>query len=418
MTLQDEIRDRIQRDAMLGILRAKIQSGEATFEDTFAYNSRAAELLGKLFSERLPDVPLEEREALCVALLRDRYTDVNELIDRVLRAQDEAQGLHLAPQRAPFNDERSHQIGSSLRDMTVSQETQQRRARSAPETMTRSMHDDRMKKEADFRSRAGLKCYITRKTDGNCCPWCSAMAGRYVYGEEPDDVFRRHDNCGCSVTYENGRQRQDVWSKRTWEAPEADAGADEPVRFTDETRPQGAGELTRFTKENAPKGAGGLTKLDLNAIMFTRAKYPNRRVRDDGEQIIDKATYQRLTHDFVRRGGIIRSDEEAVRILEGLHVHATYMPSFGTIAFSPTPTVSEVLEETYHAEQDRTNMFGVYGSENTDEIILRREIDAQHYLLSLTEKYKIPDSEVALTKFNLANYERDLEKLLQESGGE
>ena len=60
------------------------------------------------------------------------------------------------------------------------------------------------------------------------------MVGRYEYGDEPDDVFRRHDNCTCSVTYECGRQRQDVWSKRTWEAPAEDAGAGEPVRLTAE----------------------------------------------------------------------------------------------------------------------------------------------------------------------------------------
>ena len=60
------------------------------------------------------------------------------------------------------------------------------------------------------------------------------MAGRYEYYSEPKDVYRRHDNCGCSVTYENGRQRQDVWSKRTWEAPEPGAGAGDPVVFTKE----------------------------------------------------------------------------------------------------------------------------------------------------------------------------------------
>ena len=38
----------------------------------------------------------------------------------------------------------------------------------------------------------------------------------------------------CSVTYENGRQRQDVWSKREWEAPEPGAGAGEPVVLTKE----------------------------------------------------------------------------------------------------------------------------------------------------------------------------------------
>ena len=58
------------------------------------------------------------------------------------------------------------------------------------------------------------------------------MAGRYEYGTEPEDVYRRHDNCGCTTIYENGRQRQDVWSKKKWEVPAADAGAPKPTILT------------------------------------------------------------------------------------------------------------------------------------------------------------------------------------------
>ena len=39
---------------------------------------------------------------------------------------------------------------------------------------------------------------------------------------------------GCSVIYENGRQRQDVWSKRTWEKPKVGAGASPPTKYTPE----------------------------------------------------------------------------------------------------------------------------------------------------------------------------------------
>ena len=234
MTVQEEVRQRIEHDALLARLRKKIDSGKGTFDDSFAYSDRAGRLLGEIFAQRLPGIPLAEREALCVELLRDRYTDINSLCDAVQKALDQANGLHLKPQRAPFEEARAHKIGHSTADQTVPEKTQQRRGRSATETATRSMHDDRMQAEAKFRSRAGLKCYITRKTDGKCCEWCSAMAGRYEYHSEPKDVYRRHDNCGCSVTYENGRQRQDVWSKRTWEAPEPGAGAGDPVVFTKE----------------------------------------------------------------------------------------------------------------------------------------------------------------------------------------
>ena len=234
MTVQEEVRQRIERDVLLAKLRKKIDSGKADFNDTFLYSDRAGKLLGEIFAQRLPDIPIAEREALCVDLLHDRYTDINSLCDAVQRALDKANGLHLKPQRAPFKEARAHLIGHSTADHTVSVETQQRRGRSATATMTRSMHDDRMKAEAKFRSGAGLQCYITRKTDGKCCEWCSAIAGRYEYYSEPKDVYRRHDNCGCSVTYENGRKRQDVWSKRTWEAPEPGAGAGDPVVFTKE----------------------------------------------------------------------------------------------------------------------------------------------------------------------------------------
>ncbi|MBR3419307.1 MAG: hypothetical protein IKG82_11505 [Oscillospiraceae bacterium] len=79
-----------------------------------------------------------------------------------------------------------------------------------------------------------MKCWITRKTDGKCCEWCDKMAGRFEYGAEPDDIYRRHDNCDCTVTFENGRKRQYVWSKREWEAPEPGAGAGERVVLTAE----------------------------------------------------------------------------------------------------------------------------------------------------------------------------------------
>ena len=232
MTVQEEVRQRIERDPLLAKLRQKIESGKASYTDTAAYSIRAGKLLGEIFSRRLPEIPLEEREQLCVDLLHDRYVDINAAVDAVQRFMDEAQGLHLAPQHAPFETERGHQVGSSLRDLSKPVETLQRRARAATETAVKSMHDDRMKSEAKFRSRAGLKCFITRKAVSGCCAWCTAMAGRFAYGEEPDDIYRRHDNCDCTVTFENGRKRQDVWSKREWEVPEEDAGAPEPVRFT------------------------------------------------------------------------------------------------------------------------------------------------------------------------------------------
>lgn len=212
----------------------KIRSGKATYQDTALYARWAATNLGLSLSHVVCDIDLSDRAAVCKALLLDQYEDINGFIDMVQAELDSRFGIQLAPHRAPFNDERADTIGHSLADTTRPDEVIRRRAQSATATATKAIHDDRMKAEARFRSRAGLKCHITRTAVGGCCPWCSDVAGRYEYGEEPDDIYRRHDNCDCTVTFENGRQRQDVWSKRTWEAPEPGAGAKEPARLTPE----------------------------------------------------------------------------------------------------------------------------------------------------------------------------------------
>ena len=56
----------------------------------------------------------------------------------------------------------------------------------------------------------------------------------------------------------------------------------------------------------------------------------------------------------------------------------------------------------YHAKQDRLNMFG---SVVDKEVYLRREIDAQKYMLSVADKYKIPIKEIETTRKNLDYYE-------------
>lgn len=175
-------------------------------------------LLGELFGAEVLDIPEDAREAVCEALLQEQYDSINEALADVQEALDGSLGLHLTPQKAPFPLERVQQLAHALIDPTVAAKTIQRRADKPVATVAKSFHDDYIKTNAKLRSRLGFKCYLNRVAAVGCCKWCTDIAGRYVYGDHPDDIFRRHDNCDCTVTFENGRQRQDVWSKRTWDA--------------------------------------------------------------------------------------------------------------------------------------------------------------------------------------------------------
>lgn len=101
------------------------------------------------------------------------------------------------------------------------------------------------------------------------------------------------------------------------------------------------------------------------------------------KDIIDKATYSKLTKTFEKSGGLIIRGEEARRHLERSGAYASYIPEIKVAFIRDDVTVSDVIEEMYHAEQDRKNMFG---SVFTNEVYLKREIDAQKYLWNIINR--------------------------------
>lgn len=81
-----------------------------------------------------------------------------------------------------------------------------------------AFYDQYVEANVKFRSRAGMKEVIIRRQLGKCCKWCADLAGIYEYGDHPDDIFRRHDNCKCMVTYKDESGYTDVWSKKEFES--------------------------------------------------------------------------------------------------------------------------------------------------------------------------------------------------------
>ena len=139
---------------------------------------------------------------------------------------------------------------------------------------------------------------------------------------------------------------------------------------------------------------------------------PRRRQAQDGHEIIDKPTYHKLTNWFIKSGGVIIRGEEATKHLAFSGASASYIAGANAAFITDDATVSDVLEEMYHARQDRAKKFG----EITEDLVwLKREIDAQKYLLNSAEKYKIPAEQTATTLQNLKRYEELLEAALNEN---
>lgn len=228
--LRTAIESRIASDPKLRALRKKFAKGTADMSDSAKYSQLCSRIMGQKLSERV--LELVDREGVCTQLLRDRYSDINGVCEAVQRSLDEKNGISMNPRRAAFPTERVQQLAHSLVDPTVPDETIRRRADKGAANAAMSFHDDFVSENVSVRSNAGYECFITRVTGGRSCPWCSALAGRYPYDEMPEDIFRRHDNCTCTVTFEQGAFRQNVWTKRSWEMPEVGNGAPKPTVFS------------------------------------------------------------------------------------------------------------------------------------------------------------------------------------------
>lgn len=122
-----------------------------------------------------------------------------------------------------------------------------------------------------------------------------------------------------------------------------------------------------------------------------------------------------MTRDFVKNRGEIIRGKDAEDHLAQQGAYASYLPSLNAAFIRDEATVSDVLEEMYHAKQDRGNHFGTV---LTEEVFLRREIEAQQYLLECVERYKIPEEQTKITLENLKDYQQKLHKLLSDKKGD
>ena len=113
----------------------------------------------------------------------------------------------------------------------------------------------------------------------------------------------------------------------------------------------------------------------------------------------------RLTRDFRQNGGVIFQSLVGDQYLKKIGAAALNYNE-KTIILPTKPTISEVLEELYHAEQYRN------GKIDPNDYVskIKAEIDAQNYLLSVEKRYNIPRNESEQTKKNLKYWKEELKK--------
>lgn len=255
--LLEKIRAEFQKtckaDKYIQSVLKKIEGGTAKMEEVAMLSKqlgfRASQAIGAHVNvAALPDGKMYYNiaDTILTGVLKDNYDVINSAAAECQKALDSQTGINITPQQAAFPTERVQAVVNAASVPDIAEEVMIRRMTAPAQNITESFYNDYVQTNVKFRSDAGLDCYIIRNDHGGCCEWCAKLAGKYHYPEDvPKDVYRRHDNCGCTVTYLNGRKAQNVWDKTKWNVSDDElermkkAGAREPVRLVDKSKKSG-----------------------------------------------------------------------------------------------------------------------------------------------------------------------------------
>lgn len=223
--IENTFKSNVMKDRRIAQISKRIRDGTATFVDGHDYAERLGEnlsraLITNLNADTLPDGKLYYNIAkrTVTPALENNYNLTNDVAADIQKILDESADIGLNAVRADFPTER---IQGLIDKMTADGITLEEALVWLAEPIinnSEAFFDDFIDSNAKFRNDVGLKATLTRTAEPNCCPWCRALAGTYDYGSAPPDIYRRHEYCRCTVTYQSEKKSQNVWSKRSWES--------------------------------------------------------------------------------------------------------------------------------------------------------------------------------------------------------
>lgn len=255
-TIGREFNDRLKTDRKLLKLAGKIPKS-ASYERAGEYAERVGELLGETITGALKGETVTEELAAEVLppVLEYGHALATEAAAAVQTNLNAEAGLGIGSLQAATDPEQT----AAVIDQAVQLGAGSDGSRALKESVTtyaRNAVDRTLEKNAKASAKIGVKRYIERKAEApgtvrgiktvyskkgkayrypyakySCyeipCEWCAKLAGRYEYTgtgrNVPDEVYQRHRGCRCTLTFENGKERQNVWDHaQKWSADDAD----------------------------------------------------------------------------------------------------------------------------------------------------------------------------------------------------
>ena len=212
--------EKISVNPKIRALYKRIQEGSATYADAEEYAYLIGQALSQTFAENLSSAVLPDgrmyyniADRVLRPLLEEDHTLVSDAAALVQTALNQKANIGIKAQTVAVNTDRINGIINQVSNAEVFDDVAW--VLDEPvKNFSMNVVDETLRANVEFQGKAGLRPKIIRKAERKCCEWCSRLAGEYDYPDVPDDIYRRHELCRCTVDYDPGSgKRQNVWTK-------------------------------------------------------------------------------------------------------------------------------------------------------------------------------------------------------------
>jgi len=196
------------RDKRIEALLEKALAGEAAYPDADEFAARVGEALAAAFREGLSADTLPEgrlwwniADRAVRPLLEEGYKEGADFAGAVQESLNKKANIGLKVQTSPADRDRI----DGILNMAAAAERYDLKAaelEDAAVNLVQHAVTDTLRRNVESHARVGLSPRIIRRAEGRACKWCRSLAGTYAYPDVPEDVYRRHEHCRCTVEYD------------------------------------------------------------------------------------------------------------------------------------------------------------------------------------------------------------------------
>lgn len=208
--LRKSFSEKFNNNKKIDKILSTIREGEPTYSEVNDLSIVVGDILAEVFGENLSaDILPDGRMYYNIAkrtvepMMINNYDIVTDNAVIVQEILNKNAGMGIKAQVPPLNQSRIDGIIDRLDEEEFFDNIKW--ILDEPiKNFTQSIVDDAIEKNTEFHNGLGLKPSVTRIVQGDCCDWCREVAGTYHYPNIPDDVYRRHRHCRCTVEYDPG----------------------------------------------------------------------------------------------------------------------------------------------------------------------------------------------------------------------